>query len=148
MTRTDRDHLRVLAICHYILAGLCFVAGLFPVIHLVIGIVIVTEGVGGQKPPPKGPPPEFIGWMFIGIASAVIVSSWALAAGLVAAGRCLTRRTSRTFCLVVAGFACLFQPLGLILGVFTFVVLMRSSVRDAFDPPRDEPPEHDRYYSE
>ena len=42
MTRSDRDHLRTLSICHYVLGGLCFVIGCFPMIHLVIGIAIVT----------------------------------------------------------------------------------------------------------
>ncbi|VTS03441.1 Uncharacterized protein OS=Xanthomonas arboricola pv. pruni MAFF 301420 GN=XPR_4412 PE=4 SV=1 [Gemmata massiliana] len=152
MTRTDRDHLRVLSICHYVLAGLCFVAGCFPIIHLVVGIMIVNNEFG---PPPQqanapGPPPEIFGWLFIGVAATMIASFWALAVGLIVAGRCLSRRKSRTFCMVMAGAACLFQPLGTALGVFTFIVLARPSVREAFEPAREapEPNEFDRYHSE
>ncbi len=154
MSRTDRDHLRALAICHYVLGGLLFLFGAFPAIYIVIGVVFVTEGFGppqqqpgvkGQAPPP---PPAEVGWVLIAFGSAGVACAWALAAGLVAAGRCMSRRKARTFCLVVAGFACLFQPFGLVLGVFTFIVLLRPSVRDGFEPPRDEPPEFDRYHSE
>jgi hypothetical protein len=37
------------------------------------------------------------------------------------------------FCLVTAGLACLFQPVGLVLGVFTFLVLLRPSVKILFE---------------
>src|SRR5438128_1167381 len=111
MTRTDHDHLRVLSICHYVLGGLCFFFGGFAVIYLAIGIALVAEA-----PPPAQPggnaqePPEFIGWFFIGLAAFMLIFYWSLAAGLVLAGRCLDQRTWRTFCLVVAGVSCLFQP--------------------------------------
>lgn len=151
MTATDRDHLRILAICHYIVGALCFLFGFFPFIHLFLGIAIVN-GMG-QPAQKNGPPPEFVGWMFIGIASAAILCAWAMAVALVAAGRCLSQRRARTFCLVVAGFACLNQPFGLILGVFTFVVLTRPRVRRAFESGRPEPArreseEFDRYHHE
>ncbi len=40
------------------------------------------------------------------------------------------------------------QPLGLVLGIFTFVVLMRPGVSAAFEPARDEPPEFDTYHTD
>jgi hypothetical protein len=157
MTRSDREHLRTLAICHYVLGGLCFLIGLFPMFHLALGIAIVTglipmQPQGNGNAPPF--PAELFGWFFIGIASAVIAFYWALGLALVQAGTCLRQARWRTFCIVVAGFSCLFQPLGTILGVFTIIVLMRPSVRDAFEPspggtpkgPKED--DHDRYYSD
>jgi hypothetical protein len=138
MTRTDRDHLRVLSICHYVLGGLCVLCGMFPIIHLVVGIVLVTEPPGAAQQ--DGPPPEFIGWLFIGIAAFMILCYWALAVALMTVGWCLGRRKGRTFCLVVAGVACLFQPLGTVLGVFTIIVLLRPGVRAAFESPDPEGP--------
>jgi hypothetical protein len=153
MTRSDREHLRILAICHYVLGGLCFLVGCFPMIHLAVGVAIVTGAMPG--PPAGAPfPAEFFGWLFIGIASAVIAFYWGLGLALIQAGTCLRQTRWRTFCIVVAGFACLFQPLGTILGVFTIIVLVRPSVREAFEPsPRETPKEpkeddHDRYYSD
>jgi len=145
MTTSDRDHLRILSICHYVLAGLCFVFGGFAVIYLAVGAAIVAEA---PAQPGANGPPEFVGWFFVGIAGFMIAFYWGMAAALALAGHCLSQRKWRTFCLVTAGFACLFQPIGTVLGVFTFVVLLRPSVRDAFEPVREEPPEHDRYHSE
>jgi hypothetical protein len=148
MTRADRDHLRTLAICHYVLGGLCFVFGSFPIIHLVIGIAIVTEVIPMQQQGNAPFPAELFGWFFIAIASFMIVFYWSLEVGLIVAGHSLRQRKRHTLCLVVAGAACLFQPLGLVLGIFTFIVLLRPGVREAFEPVRAEPPEHDTYYSE
>lgn len=135
MTAIDREHLRILAICHYILGALCFVFGAIPIIYIVIGIAIVTGAVPPQPQGPRGnapPPPELIGWVFIGSAAVAMLFCWSLAVALVVAGRNLSRQKSWVFCLIVAGGACLYMPLGTILGVFTFIVLMRPSVKAAF----------------
>jgi hypothetical protein len=151
LTRSDRDHLHILVICHYVLAGLCFFFGCFMGIYIAIGIAVVLEGPGAA--PPNGPPPEIFGWFFVGVGALCLLFYWGLAAGLVLAGRYMSQRRRRTFCMVAAGFSCLFQPLGLVLGVFTFLVLLRPSVREAFEPyreegPEEEVPEYDRYHSE
>jgi hypothetical protein len=41
-------------------------------------------------------------------------------------------RRGYMFCLVTAGLACLFQPVGMVLGVFTFLVHLRPSVKILF----------------
>ncbi len=49
------------------------------------------------------------------------------------AGRCLRARKNYTFLLVMAALNGTFiMPLGTLLGVFTFVVLMRPSVKALF----------------
>jgi hypothetical protein len=149
MSRTDAEHLRILSICHYILGGLCFVFGCFPMIHLAVGIAIVTGLIPMQQGNGNAPfPAEFFGWFFIGIASILIAFYWGLGLALVQAGTCLKQRKWRPFCLVVAGVSCLMQPIGLVLGIFTFIVLLRPSVCAAFEPVPEEPPEHDRDRSE
>ncbi|AWM40645.1 hypothetical protein GobsT_08280 [Gemmata obscuriglobus] len=164
MTVIDREHLKILAICHYILGGLFALCGCVPVIYLLVGVLIVGGDLGqpqpGNRPGAPPPPPESLGWMLIGIASVMMLFLWAHSVALVAAGRCLQCRQSRIFCMVVAGFSCLQQPLGLLLGIFTFIVLSRPKVRAAFDRnrfepraeryrfDRDEDREFDRYHHE
>ena len=45
----------------------------------------------------------------------------------------LKERRSRLLCLIPAGISCLEVPWGTVLGVMTFIVLGRPSVRELFD---------------
>jgi hypothetical protein len=146
LTRTDRDHLRVLSICHYVLCGLHFFGGLFAALYFLVVFVFITEAPGGA--PPNGPSPEFLGWLFLGIAAFVMLQNLLLAVGLALSGYYMGQRRRRTFCLVTAGFCCLGGLLGIALGIFTFIVLLRPSVREAFEYRSEEPSEFDAYHSD
>ena len=123
----DEQHLKLLSIFHYVLAGMSALTGCFPIFHLAIGIAVVS---GRFSPEPNDPAvATLMGWMFTGVAGAMIVAMWSLAVVLVWAGRCLQEKRRPTFCLVVAGLECLMMPFGTVLGVFTIIVLMRPSVR-------------------
>ena len=125
----DDEHLRLLSIFHYVIAGLGALFSTFPVIHLVLGILMVTGKLGEGKSPP---PPE-LGWLFIAIAVAIILFGWTASACLAYAGRCLARRTKYTFCFVIAALVCVIcSPFGTVLGVLTIIVLLRPTVKTAF----------------
>ncbi|MGB5813106.1 MAG: hypothetical protein WBG86_21410 [Polyangiales bacterium] len=47
----------------------------------------------------------------------------------------LKQRRQRGFCIVVSAVNALSMPVGTLLGVLTIVLLMRSSVADAFETP-------------
>lgn len=129
----DEEHLRLLMIFHYVCAGLAALFACIPVIHLIFGLVMVLAphvfGTGRNQPP------QFLGLFFVGFASVFIVLGWAFAALLAWSGNCLARRKHYTFCFVMACVACLFQPFGTALGVFTIVVLLRPSVKGLFGKP-------------
>ncbi|HEU6449689.1 MAG TPA: hypothetical protein VFV23_14750 [Verrucomicrobiae bacterium] len=102
---------------------------MFPVIHLVVGIlmVVMPDKLGG-----KDAPPEFIGWIFIVFASLFILAGWTFAAFVVVTGRFLARRKHHTFCFVMAAVECMFMPFGTVLGAFTLAVLMQEPVKQLF----------------
>jgi hypothetical protein len=134
LTREDAEQLRLLSIGHYVVAGLQALFGFFPVIHLVIGIWMLASPEAQQGK--DGAPPAIVASMFIGFALVWMLAAWTMAALLVVAGRNIAARRRRTFCLVVAAvIAVLCMPFGTILGVFSLVVLLRPSVRAAFDGP-------------
>ncbi|MBC8352405.1 MAG: hypothetical protein H8E66_10485 [Planctomycetes bacterium] len=90
----------------------------------------------GQSPFADGPPEamfSMISTMLYGMGAFMLVFGFAMAFANVYAARCLAQRKHRTFCLLTAGFNCLHAPLGLILGVCTFLVLLRPTVEDLFD---------------
>lgn len=125
----DIRQLDLLATFHYVVAGIIALCGCFPIIHLVIGICIVTGAFDNQK---GNPPPDFFGFIFIGMALLMILMMWAMAVAVWLAGSRLKNRTNYTYCLVVAAVACTFMPFGTVLGVFTIIVLMRPSVKALF----------------
>jgi len=52
----------------------------------------------------------------------------------------ILQRRGRLFSLIVAGFNCLCFPFGTVLGVFTFIVLLRESVAEAYAARSAPPP--------
>ncbi|HZB26875.1 MAG TPA: hypothetical protein VE379_12110 [Vicinamibacterales bacterium] len=130
----NREQLRLLAIFHYVVGGLAGVFSLFPVIHLVMGIAMVTGRMDG--PDQDG---VLFGWFFILFAAGMIIFGASFAVCLVLAGRFLMKRVHYTFCFVMAALACMFFPFGTVLGIFTIIVLSRTGVRDLFDLPNTPP---------
>jgi hypothetical protein len=125
----EENNLRLLSIFHYIVGLIAVVFALFPLIHLVIGIAMVTgcfEDNSGQGPP------AFMGYMFITMSLAFIFAGWVFAILLIVAGRFLSKRKHYMFCLVMAAISCIFMPFGTILGIFTIIVLMQPSVKQLF----------------
>jgi hypothetical protein len=127
----DLQHLKLLSIFHYVVAGFTALTGCFPVFHLAIGVALLTGHMPNQAADPAAT--DLMGWMFAGIAGAIIAVMWSLAVLLLCTGRFLQAHRRHTFCLVVAGLECLLMPFGTILGVFTIIVLLRPSVRQLFD---------------
>jgi len=88
--------------------------------------------------PPFGPgPPEaifsMISSMMYGMGAVMLLFGFSMAFANVYAARCIALRKHRTICLLTAGFNCLNTPFGLILGVCSFLVLLRPTVEDLFD---------------
>lgn len=129
--RQDQEHLRLLAIFHFVCAGLVALCACIPIIHLALGVMMLfAPEIFG---PGRDQPPRVIGLLFVLIAGLFIVLGWMLAGLLAWAGRCLLRHKAYTFCLVMAAIACLFMPFGTILGVFTIIVLIRPTVKALFE---------------
>jgi len=127
----DSEHLRLLSIFHYVLAGITACCSLLPVIHLAIGIGMLS-GSFEQK---EGPDPRWIGLLFVIFACLFILCALTFSILVALSGRYLARRQRYTFCLVMACIACAFMPFGTILGVFTIMILNRESVKQSFGQP-------------
>lgn len=131
----DEQHLHLLSIFHYVVGGLTALFSLFPVIHLVIGLVCI---IAPEKMEPKGgahdPAAAFMGWFFVIIAIVFITAGWTLAGVIITAGRFLAARKHYMFCLVAAAIECIFMPFGTVLGIFTIIVLLREPVKQLFGP--------------
>ena len=126
----DQEHLRLLAIFHYVMAGITTLFSMFPLLYLGLGLAMIF---GGEHFKDKnGPPPEIFGWFLVIFGSVFILLGLTLALLIFLNGRFLARRTHYTFCQVAAGVECLMMPFGTVLGVFTLIVLSRESVKQLF----------------
>ncbi len=125
----DLEHLRILSIFHYVVGCLAAVFACFPLLHFFIGLAMSLGWFQDQDPVLPA-----IGIFLMVVAGIVIIIGWVFAVCLIIAGRRLAAQRSYTFCLVMAGVACIFVPFGTVLGVFTLMVLLRPSVRPLFAP--------------
>jgi hypothetical protein len=128
----DKEHLRLLAIFHYIVAGLAALFSFFPLLYTTIGAIFIFVARHGTAKPGEELPPEFLGWIFAGLGSFLFLLGITMAICILIAGRCLSRRRRYSSALVMACIECLFIPFGTILGVFTIIVLSRESVKALF----------------
>jgi hypothetical protein len=126
----DEEHLRLLSLFHYVCAGVAALFACFPIIHLVLGLVLLLSPQSFG--PSRNQPPAFIGLFFVLFASVIILLGWTFAGFLAYAGKCLAQRKNYTFCLVMGGIACMFMPFGTVLGIFTIIVLVRPTVKALF----------------
>lgn len=125
----ELEHLRMLSIFHYIVGGITALFSLIPVIHLVIGLALVTGRMEGTDPEAR-----MFGWLFVVFAGMFIACGLTLAGYIVYAGRCLQQRRRHLLCMVVAALSCMMMPFGTVLGVFTLVTLTKPSVKALFAP--------------
>jgi len=132
----DQEHLKLLSLFYYISGGVTAFFASFPLIHVFVGLMIVFSSEQFNPSKAGEPSPEFIGWLFVIIGGSIVILGWLLALAKIYVGRCISRRKHRIFCLIIAGISCLGIPYGTVLGIFTFIVLMRHSVKLLFEPDR------------
>ena len=132
----DREHLKLIEIFHYVIAGLNGVGLGFLFLHYMILHTVFTnpqvleqmrsqQVQQGQQMPFD--PAQFFGlfvWIYVFLGALLVV----LTVLNVASGLCIRRRSARMFSLVVAGVNCVCFPFGTALGIFTFILLLRSTV--------------------
>jgi hypothetical protein len=125
----DLEHLRLLSIFHYVVAGLAAFFSCFALLYMAFGIAMAAGAIHDNSP---AAPPLFVGWFFIVISLFFMAMGLGFATCLFLAGRSLQSHTRYTYCLVIAGLSCLFTPFGTVLGIFTLIVLLRPSVQELF----------------
>ena len=136
----DREHLNLLAIFHFVFAGLALVGIGFLVMHyLILSTVFSNQEMWQPKPNSTGAPTpampfqpkEFFAafkWFYLFFGAGMVVASICN----VMSGLFIRARKHRNFSIVISALNCLQVPFGTCLGVFTIVVLMRPSVNELY----------------
>lgn len=128
----DEEHLKLLSLGYMISAGVAAFFSFLGLFYVLMGIIMsialshIPANKAGQ------PPPAFLGWVFAGIGLVIFLLAMGMATARFWAARCIKRRMSRTFCMVIAALGCLEFPYGTALSVLSFIVLGRESVAKLF----------------
>lgn len=133
MPSEEERNLDLLATFHYVVGGIGVFFALFPLIHLFIGIAIITGSIPtGSAESGNHPPPDVFGYMFAIIGGAFFLIGQACAWLTIYSGRLLKTRRKRKFSFVFACIQCAFFPFGTVLGVFTIIVLNKEKAKNLF----------------
>jgi hypothetical protein len=127
-------HLSTLRVLHYVYGALICAIGFGLLGFVFIGHFLQGDWIAEHA---QGDPPPY--W----VGSLVQAMGWALFALCelkgalnIVSGKLIGERRGRTFTLVVAALDCLSPPLGMALGIFTFITLEKEEVRQAYDASR------------
>jgi hypothetical protein len=129
----DAEQLKLLSVFHYVLAGLLVVGGCLMAAYFAFASYMVTEIFKAMPPSAGPPPPSGVGWYIGAMGAGITLAAVTFAALHFMCARWLGARRNRSFCFVVACLTCILIPFGTILGIFTILVLQRSSVQALFD---------------
>jgi hypothetical protein len=131
----DTDHLRLLEIGFYISGVLTAFRFLW---FLAMGVFFSVAGFAAlqaaqhQHNAQAAPPPAAFFLIFAVIFGTIIFLTLIFAGLEIYAGICLKNRRHPVLIQIIAGFYCLSIPWGTALGVSTFMVLNRPSVKPLF----------------
>lgn len=128
----DDEHLKMLSVFHYVVAGLAVLGIAFLFFHfaLMSTIFLAVANSDSGKSSSRPPPGLFAVMLVFYLIFGCVFAAAAILNFLSA--RYLKRRIHRDLSLITAGLNCLQIPFGTVLGVFTFIVLMRPSVRQQY----------------
>jgi hypothetical protein len=133
----DAEHLRLLGIVYYIAGGMTAAVSCIFIFHATIFTIFGlnpemfqnSNTANGQH---AHPPPPGLFLALGGLFFALIFAGWIFGALQIFAGYSLGRRRNLTFVYIIAALECVSVPWGTAIGVFSFIVLTRPSVRALF----------------
>lgn len=133
----DEEHLKLLRIGYIVLGVADLFFALIPLLYVVMGIGMAASSI--QAPTRPGDPSlAFVGGFLVVIGIAVSLFFVAQSVLQLLAARALGKRRKRLLCQIAAGVSCLQMPWGVLLAVFTFMVLGRDSVKQLFEPAHSQ----------
>jgi hypothetical protein len=132
----DAEHLRLLSIFWYILAGLQCLGACVATAYILFGILFAVGGVaaGSSGHNDDAPPAAAfagMGGLFACFGVIILVIIGTLAFLDYKTGQSLVKRKNLTLIYIMAALSCLGIPT-IILGIFTFIVVSRPSVKASF----------------
>ncbi len=134
LTNKDRDQLKILFTCHYVWAALILLQGIsFTLIgsqffNMQRQAAQMTLSAATSPEPTFGLTPALPATFFV----IAFILTIALAIGNILSASFIKANKNRTFSFIIAILNFFSFPIGSALGIFTFVILSRDSIRDSY----------------
>jgi hypothetical protein len=130
----DQEHLRLLALLHYIAGGLTIAFSSLFIVHTLFFAFLAShpQWIADHRLHQVAIQPFALMRMLAFVMGSVVVLGIAFGVAQILSGRFIARRRYRGISLGVAILNLLLIPYGTLLGVFTLVVLARDNVRDLY----------------
>ncbi len=132
----DKNRLSLLAVFHFIGAGLAGLGICYLIFHYWLVHTMLTNPQSLGVDPARFPPPQIPPARILAITQliCIVFGTWFIVSliGNVLSGVWLRARKARMFSIAVGALNCLWLPLGTVLGVWTILVLIRPSVRKLY----------------
>src|SRR5439155_20347149 len=94
----DKEHLQLLAVFHYVIAGLATLFCLFPLLYSILGGCLLYAA-NHPGPSNQEPPPAVWGWVFIVLGTLFFLAGVAMSICILISGRSPTLCDSYSFAL-------------------------------------------------
>jgi hypothetical protein len=131
--KEDSDHLQILSILYYVMAGFAALGGCVPFVYFGIGAILIGGAAAAEGEPEGRAGLAMFGGVIIVFATVIAVLIWGHAICLFLTGKYLSQSRHHLFCFLNACLLCLNAPFGTALGIFTIIVLSRQSVKQRFE---------------
>jgi len=138
----DQEHLRLLALFHYIAGGLTIAFSSLFIVHTLLFAVVAShpDWIADMRLQQAALPFNLMRMMAF-VMGSVVTLGVAFGIAQILSGRFIARRRYRGISLAVAIANLVLIPYGTLLGVFTLVVLARESVRELYPQARGDGPD-------
>jgi uncharacterized membrane protein len=130
--RIDAEDLDRLALFHRIFGYLAAVGSLCGLPHFFIGFFTSISPTDMKN---SEIPPALFGGIFMFAGAMVMALAVTLSILNFKSENAIKTRSNLTLIQVTAALNCLAQPIGLALGIYTFILTSRSTIRDQFRNP-------------
>ncbi len=130
----DQEHLRLLALFHYIAGGLTVAFSSLFIFHTLLFALVAShpEWIADHLLQQTAALPFNLMRVLAFVMGSVVTLGVAFGVAQILSGRFIARRCYRGMSLAVAIVNLVLIPYGTLLGVFTLLVLARRSVRDLY----------------
>ena len=124
-----KRHLPILSVLHLVYGAVLTIGGLALLFIVLLGGFLNSDWLAETS---GEAPPVWIGGLLQGLGWVLFVFLEAWGVLNLVSGMNLARQQARTLSMVTGAFNCLSIPLGLVLGIYTFITLSDPEVRAAY----------------